>query len=79
MSRDSTHVSNDDSNNNNNLNNDSNSDEATNAVAEANVSEPSSTVAGSGTSDDAVVASSTLPSATLGTVAAVDDQKSSDA
>jgi hypothetical protein len=61
MSRDSTNVSNDDSNNNNNNNNINGSSEQINGIIKNNLNETSTIVNGSTISDDAVVASSTLP------------------
>jgi hypothetical protein len=75
MSRDSNNVSNDDSNNNNNNNN--SSSEQFNGVIKNNLNETSTIVNGSTISDDAVVATSTLPNPD-DSVTAVDDQKSRD-
>jgi hypothetical protein len=76
MSRDSTNVSNDDSNNNNNNNNNSSSEQL-NGIIKNNLNETSTIVNGSTISDDAVVATSTLPNPD-DSVTAVDDQKSRD-
>ncbi|CAF1600408.1 unnamed protein product [Rotaria magnacalcarata] len=70
MSRDLANISKDDSNNNNNNNNNS-SNEQLNGM---NLNETSTIVNASTTSDDAVVASSTLPN-TDASVTTVDDQK----
>ncbi|CAF1124334.1 unnamed protein product [Rotaria sordida] len=72
MSRDLTNISKDDSNNNNNNNS---SSEQLNGISQNNLNETSTMVNGSIISDDAVVASSTLPN-TDDSVTTVDDQKS---
>jgi hypothetical protein len=74
MSRDST---NDDSNNNNNNNNNNSSSEQFNGIIKNNLNETSTIVNGSIISDDAVVATSTLPNPD-DSVTAVDDPKSRD-
>ncbi|CAM4779844.1 unnamed protein product [Rotaria magnacalcarata] len=71
MSRDLANISKDDSNNNNNNNNNISCNEQLNGM---NLNETSTIVNASTTSDDAVVASSTLPN-TDASVTTVDDQK----
>ena len=72
MSRDSTNVTNDDSNNNN-----TSSSEQFNDIIKNNLNETSTIVNGSTISDDAVVATSTLPNPD-DSVTAVDDSKTRD-
>ncbi|CAF4547620.1 unnamed protein product [Rotaria sp. Silwood1] len=74
MSRDLTNITKDDSNNNNNNNNNSSSEQL-NGMSQNNLNETSTIVNGSTISDDAVVASSTLPT-TDDSVTTVDDRKS---
>lgn len=71
MSRDTTNIPKDDSNNNHNIS------EHANGIIQKNLNETSTIVNGSTISDDAVVASSTLPN-TDDSVTTVDDQKSRD-
>ncbi|CAF2375544.1 unnamed protein product [Rotaria sp. Silwood2] len=76
MSRDLTNISKDDSNDDNNNNNNNNSSsEQLNGISQNNLNETSTIVNGSTISDDAVVASSTLPH-TDDSATTVDDQKS---
>jgi len=77
MSRDLTNVTNDDSNNNNNNNNNNCSNEQLNGIIKNNLNETATIVNGSIISDDAVVATSTLPN-TDDSLTAVDDHKSRD-